>query len=143
MSVGYWNPLGEGSSSPSAYDIRAEQHSLAAASFQRSWMAAVERFEAAQAANGHFGWCPEFACGHKSFPEYDGNETGFRSDDDEMAWAISHTARATAQRIDELLREKEAAEKLAKKDAEKSAKEAAAWAAANPFAALAALKGKS
>ena len=140
MSVGYWNPLGEGSSSPSAYDIRGEQAALAAASFQRSWVAAVERFEAAQAANGHCGWCPEVACGHKSLPEYVGNETGFWSDDVDWAEGSQKSAYRCAQRMEELLREKEAAEKAAKKAAEKSAKEAAALAAAHPFAALAALR---
>lgn len=140
MSIGY-QALGVGDihgGSSAAYDRLQEQAARERESAVRRYKYAVEEFEAKQVANGHCGWCAEFSAGllhNWGYPVYVPNETGFPSDDSEFGKAA-----ASARAFAELLKVKEQEERLAAKKAHAQKVEAEQWAAANPFAALLALK---
>lgn len=142
MSIGY-QALGVGDihgGFSAAYDRLQEQAARESESAVRRYKYAVEEFEAKQAANGYFGWCADMSAEayyqyNYCLPYFMPPEVGFPSDDSEFGKAA-----ASARAFAELLKVKEQEERLAAKKAHAQKVEAEQWAAANPFAALLALK---
>lgn len=148
MSIGYMAFLCDTDDASEHHFAAEEARALShAEDWRRGDKIAHADFERDQANFGFAGWCPELArtgqWNYPMFPMYavESGESGHGSSFQSIEWGRG-PARNAAEVIEKALIELEAAAKVEAKAA-KAAKQAAEYAAkTNPFAALAALKGK-